>query len=53
MTIPIIPGQPSRNINMTAIPVKANGKVIEAKNIGILSSMILKSLDSMLTTFDI
>ena len=36
-TIPITPGQPSRKIKIIAIPIKAKGKVIEAKKIGILS----------------
>ena len=53
MTMPMTPGHPSLKIKMIAIPIKANGKVIEAKNIGIFSSIMLKSLESMLTTFDI
>jgi hypothetical protein len=51
--IPMTPGQPSRKIRMIVIPVKANGNTSEAKKIGIFSSIMLKSLDNMLTTFEI
>ncbi len=50
---PMTPGHPSRNIRMIVIPVKANGNTSEAKKIGIFSSIMLKSLDNMLTTFEI
>ena len=50
---PMTPGQPSRKRRMIVIPTNANGNVIAAKNIGILSSIMLKSLDSILTTFEI
>ena len=49
----MIPGQPSRIMRITAMPIKANGKLKDAKNIGIFSSIMLKSLDNILTTFDI
>lgn len=38
---------------MIEIPIKAKGKTIEAKNKGIFSSIMLKSFESILTTFDI
>lgn len=37
MKIPISPGHPSLTNKIIAIPMKANGKVKDAKNIGILS----------------
>lgn len=51
--IPITPGHPSRTIKIIAIPIKAKGKVNEAKNMGILSSIILKSFESILTTLEV
>lgn len=51
--IPMIPGHPSRINKMIAIPIKAKGKVNDAKNIGIFTSIMLKSLESMFTTFEI
>lgn len=53
MITPMTPGQPSRRIIMTVMPVNANGNTKEAKKMGIFNSMMLKSLDNMLTTFEI
>lgn len=51
--IPINPGHPSLRRRMTVIPINAKGKVREERNGEILSSMMLKSLDSMLRTLNI
>lgn len=52
-TIPITPGHPSRIIKMMAIPTNAKGNTKEAKKIGIFNSIMLKSLESIFTTFEI
>jgi len=49
----MIPGHPSRIKRMMAIPIKEKGKINDAKNKGIFSSIMLKSLESIFITFEI
>lgn len=43
-----IPGQPKRVIKIAIIPASAKGLIKDAKNIGDLVYMVLKSLDNKL-----
>jgi len=50
---PMIPGQPSRIINIIVTPIKINGIISVLKNIEFFASIMLKSLESIFTTFDV
>lgn len=48
----MIPDQPSRIINIIATPIKINGIIKVLKNIEFFASIMLKSFESIFTTFE-
>ncbi len=51
--IPITPVHPIRIIKIVDIPIKAKGNVNAKKNVEILSSIMLKSFESILITLEV